>query len=98
MKDNGNKNKNNYPSPTKDFNNVYDVPRDFDKTPRTLLSLDNYLLDYDIFSLVKQLYPENTNWSEWAQLFRDDAETFFSRPYFNRRSLFLLGFKTNNEE
>ena len=44
MKNATNKNKNNFPSPMKEYNSIYHVPRDYDKTPKSLLPLDNYFL------------------------------------------------------
>ena len=98
MKSTSNKNKNNFPSPMKEYNSIYHVPRDYDKTPKTLLPLDYYLLDSDIYSLVKQLFPDNTNWSTWAKVYKDDAECYFSKPFSNRRDVYLLGYEVDDEE
>lgn len=93
-----NNNRNNFPSPIKDYKNVYHIPRDYDKTPKSLLPLDHYLLDNDIYSLIKQLFPDDTTWSSWAMLYKDDAEGYFSKPFNGRRDVFLLGYEINDDE
>jgi hypothetical protein len=89
-----NSQKNNIPgSPEKArrIQNIYDVPRDFDKTTTTLLSLDHYLTNKDVYSIVQTLFSETRNWSQWAVEHPYDAECYFSPPYTCRQA-FLLGY------
>lgn len=99
MKESFNKNNNFAQSPTrKGYQNEYTVPRDFDKTPPTLQPLDYYLLDSDVYSLVKQLFSDVDDWGRWAQQYSYDAQSYFSPPYDNCHEAFLLGYNPNRNE
>lgn len=75
----------------------YVVPNDdFDRTPTTLLSLDNYLLDKDVSSLVKTLFTDVRNWNTWAVDYLQDSPCYFSPPFNNRLYASLLGYDNTN--
>ena len=81
--------------------NIYAVPHDFDKTTTTLLPLDYYLVDKDVYSLVQTLFSDTIDWSQWAIQNPYDASCYFSPP-FSCRQAFLLGYgseeKTDKNE
>jgi hypothetical protein len=86
-------------SPTKMFAiHDYGIPLDYDKTPETLLPLDHYLLDTDIFTLIKKLFSEVTDWKRWAKTYIDDSPAYFSPLYSNRLEPLLLGYETDTKE
>jgi hypothetical protein len=97
MKKNANK-FNNTGSPSRNFYHDYEIPYNFDKTPNTLLPLDYYLLDSDICTLLKKLFSEVTNWSNWAMEYKNDAALYFSPSFKDRTDVLLLGFKDNDSE
>ena len=69
-------------SPNKRNQSLYEIPHDYDRTPKDLLPLDNYLLNKDVDSLVKTLFSsEGTDWDKWAIDNTFDAQSYFSAPY-----------------
>lgn len=88
---------NNTYSVTKSFHNEYIVPPDYDKTPEILLPLDHYLLDCDVYTLVKKLFANVTEWSKWANENHKDAICYLSPPFKSRES-YLLGYVTNEQK
>ena len=85
-------------SPTKSFYHEYEIPRNYDKTPDALLPLDYYLLDSDICTLLKKLFSEVSDWSNWATEYKNDAVLYFSPSFKDRSDTLLLGFKENDSE
>ena len=81
----------NMASPSRNIVSKYTVPGDFDKTPQTLQSLDNYLINDDVYSLVLTLFDNNGNWGKWAKENEIDAESYFSPPYC--REALMLGYE-----
>jgi hypothetical protein len=67
--------------PRTSIQSKYTVPVDFDKTPRTLQSLDHYLVNNDVCSLVQTLFDNMEDWSKWAKENKVDADCYFSPPY-----------------
>ena len=80
---------------------IYVVPRDFDKTTVTLLPLDHYLTNKDVYSIVQTLFSDTRDWSQWAVQHPYDSPCYFSPPYTCRQA-FLLGYsidvKNNDDE
>ena len=86
-------------SPTKNFPiHDYGIPPDYDRTAENLLPLDHYLLDTDIFTLIKKLFSEVTDWKDWAKKYMDDAPDYFSPSYSKRLEPFLLGYESEHDE
>ena len=78
--------------------NAYIVPPDFDLTPMERRSLDYYIKDSDVVSVVKHImtkpvYPHD--WSDWAVNNPVEAPLFFSRPY-PVVAVHLLGYNNND--
>ena len=87
------KKQNNNVSPNKRIQSVYTIPDDYDKTPALLLSLDHYLLNKDVYCLVKTLFESENEWDNWAINNPFDALSYFSPPYCSEAH--LLGYKCN---
>jgi hypothetical protein len=78
--------------------NAYIVPPDYDLTPMEMQSLDYYIKDSDVVSVVKQVmmtpvHPHD--WSDWAVNNPVEAPLFFSRPY-PVVAVRLLGYSNND--
>lgn len=73
--------------------NIYVVPTDFDKTQTTLLPLDHYLTNKDVYSLVQTIFSETRIWREWVSEHPIDSHYYFSPPYTSNEAL-LLGYGT----
>lgn len=86
-------------SPPRGFQTQYTVPRDYDQTQNTLLPLDHYLLDKDVYFLVKELFTDVQNWGKWAVDYPHDSSSYFSPPYTSQQA-YLLGYEKsdNNTE
>lgn len=69
----------------------YVVPPDFDKTTETLLPLDHYLTNKDVYSIVQTLFSDTRDWSQWAVQHPYDSPCYFSPPYTCRQAI-LLGY------
>ena len=88
---------NNSESPLKHgAQNIYTVPRDFDKTSTTLLPLDHYLTNKDVYALVQTLFSDTRNWSQWAMQHPFDSCCYFSPPY-TCREAYLLGYGSDED-
>ena len=79
------------PQKTGGIQNIYVVPRDFDKTTETLFPLDHYLTNKDVYSIVQTLFSDTRDWSQWATQHNYDSTGYFSPPYTSRQA-FLLGY------
>ena len=77
--------------------NVYIVPEDFDKTETSLLPLDHYLTNKDVYSLVQTLFSDSRNWTNWASQNPIDSHYYFSPPYTSDEAL-LLGYGSIEED
>lgn len=73
--------KTNSASPQRVNQKLYTIPEDYDRTPTTLLSLDHYLLNKDVYSLIQKIFINGVDWSDWASNNSVDAPCYFSPPY-----------------
>jgi len=54
-----------------------------DKTPKTLLSLDHYIKNDAIYTLIKLMYKCSNikEWANWAADNAEEAQAFYTEPY-----------------
>lgn len=80
--------------------NAYIVPPDYDRTPTEMRSLNHYIKDGDVVSIVKQVMMKPVpphDWSDWAANNPVEAPLFFARPY-PAHAIQCLGYLNNDSD